>query len=176
MQKLVYHVASSLDGFIARSDGTTNEFLHQGEHVTAFVESLKSEYSAVIMGRETYAAGVAMGVYDPFPWLETVVFSRRFVDAMKDAPRVSFVANDVGARVRSLKAKEGRGVYLCGGGKLAASLFAEGLVDEVVLKVNPILLGEGIPLAPGISPRRLVPREQEVYENGVIVARYEVKR
>jgi dihydrofolate reductase len=143
MRKLKYHVATTLDGFIAREDGSFDCFPTEGEHVADYLESLKS-YDAVLMGRRTYDVGLRMDVTDPYPLLKSYVFSR----TMKKSPnaRVGVVAENAMELVRKMKDEEGADIYLCGGAVLATALFKEGLIDEVILKVNPLLLGSGIPL------------------------------
>ena len=49
--------------------------------------------------------------------------------------------------VRRLKAEDGKDIWLCGGAKLSAAVFSE--IDELILKINPILIGTGIPLFSG---------------------------
>jgi dihydrofolate reductase len=192
-RKLRYHVAMSVDGFIARGDGSTDCFPGdlQAEHVTDYLFTLAAEYDTVLMGRATYEVGLRFGVSDPYPQLDTYVFSRT-MKARPD-PRVHLVGEDVAGVVRGLKARTGQDVdwsqslrgaqahtpkdlYLCGGGDLARTLFAEGLIDEVQLKVNPVLLGAGKPLVEGLP--RDVPLEllsTKTYRTGVVLARYAVR-
>jgi dihydrofolate reductase len=162
-RKLKYHVAMSLDGFIAREDGTTDCFPGdlQAEHVQDYLGSLALAYDTVLMGRETYAVGLKAGVTDPYAPMDTYVFSRTLTESPH--PRVHLVRDEAARFVRELKARPGKSwdlkgamqaldvqlgkdIYLCGGGALAASLFEEGLVDEVLVKINPVLLGSGKPL------------------------------
>src|SRR5262245_55114494 len=173
MRKLKYHVAITADGFIARKDGSFDCFPTDGEHVTDYLESLKS-YGAVLMGRKTYEVGLKMGITDPYPFLKSYVFSR----SMKASPseRVELMNGNLAEAVRKLKDEPGKDIYLCGGSELATQLFAEGLIDEVILKVNPLLLGSGIPIT--LAIRRDVNLElidTKVYDNGVVLLSYRVK-
>ena len=66
-------------------------FPHEGEHIPEYMAALRT-YDAVVMGRRTYDFGLNVGVTDPYPWMETYVFSR----TMKESPnpRVKVVAED----------------------------------------------------------------------------------
>jgi len=193
-RKLKYHVATSLDGFIARDDDSTDCFPGdlQAENVTDYLFSLASEYDTVLMGRGTYEIGLKVGVSDPYPQMETYVFSRTLKDSPN--PRVHLVHENVADVVRGLKARAGedidwgrvirgaqahahKDIYLCGGGNLARTLFAEGLIDEVVIKLNPVLLGSGKPVVsrlPQDIPLELM--STKTYRTGIVLLRYSVKR
>ena len=174
MRKIKYHVASTVDGFIAHEDHTVEGFLPEGEHVTDYLESLRQDYGAVLMGRRTYEFGLQFGVTDPYPWLKQYVLSRT-MGRSPDA-NVELVSANVIDFVRGLKGEAGKDIYLCGGAELAGTLFAAGLVDEIVLKLNPVLFGSGVPLFSGaIRQSALELADSKVYGNGVVLLRYLVK-
>jgi dihydrofolate reductase len=82
-------------------------------------------------------------------------------------PAVKLIRKDALAAVRELKARAGRAIWLCGGGKLASALFSE--IDEVIVKINPLLLGAGVPLFAGeLAPTALRLLERKVYPNGYV--------
>ncbi|MDC0711593.1 dihydrofolate reductase family protein [Stigmatella sp. ncwal1] len=174
MRKLKYHVATTADGFISREDGSWDFFPTEGGHIPEFVESLNT-YGAVLMGRKTYEVGLKVGVADPYPQLDSYVFSRTLKES--PSPRVKLVSSDAAAVVRTLKEQPGRDLWLCGGGELATVLFAEGLVDEVILKLNPLLLGSGTPLLAHLKePSRMELLSTKVYRGGVVLLHYSVLR
>ncbi|MFN7939460.1 MAG: dihydrofolate reductase family protein [Bryobacteraceae bacterium] len=175
MRRLIYYVATSVDGFIAHPDGTWAGFVGDGPHAVAYFEALRS-YSAVVMGRATYEVAPKMGVIDPYPYLETFVFSGSMAEV--EHPNVRVIREDAGAYVAAMKRRAALSgstapIYLAGGGAFAASMFAAGLVDEVIVKLNPFLMGEGIRVTgalPAWVPLRLV--ETKDYGNGVVLLRY----
>ncbi len=173
MRKLKYYVATTLDGFIAREDGTWDCFIQEGEHITDYFESLKL-FDAVIMGRKTYEVGLKVGVTNPYPTMKQYVVSR----TMKVSPdeNVELVSENVVEVIKNLKNEPGKDIYLCGGADLAAMLFAENLIDAVILKVHPVLIGSGIPAFKEIVRQtNLELIDSKTFKTGVVVLHYEVK-
>ena len=185
-RKLVYYVACTVDGFIARADGSVDGFLFQGEHFQDLIERFPETFSAhlraalgvsenvrrfdtVLMGRNTYEVGLREGITNPYTPLRQYVVSRTMTESPDSA--VELHRGSPMDLVRRLKAENGKDIWLCGGAKLAAALFTE--IDELILKINPILIGTGIPLfngGVGTLPVTLV--EHKVYANGFVLARY----
>lgn len=177
MRKLKYYVASTVDGFIAHEDGSIGGFPAEGEHLADYLESLKTWFDVVLMGRKTYEFGFQFGVTNPYPRMKQYVFSR----TMKESPdeNVELVSENIVELVRELKSEAGKDIYLCGGADLATTLFAEKLIDEVILKLNPVLFGSGISLLSGsgmpMGPIDLELTGSKVYGNGVLLLHYRVK-
>ena len=123
-----------------------------------------TRYDTVVMGWNTCAPALGLGVTSPYPHLRQVVATRR--DQPPDAVGVEFTAYPL-ATVRRLKEEPGHGIWLAGGGTLAAALVDE--IDELVLKVNPVLLGDGIRLfaSPPAQARRFVTRDCRSFQCGV---------
>lgn len=189
MRKLVYYVACTVDRFIARSDGSFDFYLSEGEHLKDLVEAFpetvpghlrtvigvtaeNQRFDSVLMGRATYEVGLKEGVTSPYPHMKQYLFSR----TLKQSPdsNVELITTDAVTAVRQLKERQGKEIWLCGGGELATALFPE--IDELILKVNPILLGAGIPLFSGIvNETALALSDSRIYGNGFTLLTYRVK-
>ena len=171
MRRVSYLVAATLDGRIARRDGSFDFFNAAGDaHLADYVASLH-HFDAVLMGRKTYEIGLAMGVTDPYPFLDSYVFS----SSMSESPneRVHLIGESPASWVRGFKQRPGGAIYLCGGAQLAAALLEAGLIDEVVVKLNPLLIGDGLPLFHAIKqPTLLALTGTKTYENGVVLLTY----
>lgn len=173
MRKLKYHVAITLDGFIAHTDHTVHGFVEEGEHMTDSFASLKNDYDIVLMGRRTYEFGFQFGVTNPYPWLRQYVISRSM--AHNPDAIVELVSENIFEFVRELKEEDGKDIYLCGGAELAACFLEEGLIDEIVVKLNPVVFGTGIPLFSGTAKQAALElMTSKVYENGVMLLNYRV--
>ncbi|WP_316014509.1 dihydrofolate reductase family protein [Roseobacter sp. HKCCA0434] len=172
MRSLTYDVAASLDGFIAGPGGDVSAFPHEGAHVVAYQERLGS-YQTVIMGRATYEFGYAFGLQPgarAYPRMD-----HHIVSAGIDLPSgsdVSVIRGDIPGAVRRLKSKPGGDIYLCGGGRLAGLLLDAGLIDRVLIKRAPVILGSGTPLFSDADAHDLTPLGVEAYESGVVLERY----
>jgi dihydrofolate reductase len=101
--------------------------------------------------------------------LKQYVFSRS-VPADID-PAVEIVTGDPVELVRRLKREEGRDIWLCGGGDLAGQLLPE--IDELIVKVNPVLAGSGIPmLSRGFDPTRFTLTDLRRLGSGIVILTY----
>ena len=123
------------------------------------------------MGRKTYEVGLEEGKTNPYPMMKSYVFSR----SMKASPdeNVELVSENAAELVRSLKNESGKDIYLCGGANLATTLFNENLIDGMILKINPFVMGSGIPLfGEVIQPTALELTNSKIYESGVLLVSY----
>ena len=169
---LIYYVAASIDGFIAEPDGSFAKFLWDDEVVADFFASY-AWFDTVIMGRKTYDVAFQQGITNPYPDLKTIVFSK----TLKADPNqnVKVVAQDVIGKVDALKKMQGKPIWLCGGGNLAAQLLEAKRIDKLIIKHNPIILGKGIPLFAGDVPfAGLTQTEIKEYECGISLRHYSV--
>lgn len=190
MRKLVYLVAVTLDGFIAdpaRTDPSGSVFDLDGDHaeplmreypemvphhlrpMLGLADEPNRHFDTVLEGRVSYAGGVAQGVTNAYPHLRHYVFSSSPIEP-SDAD-IELVTDDPVAKVRALKREDGKNIWLCGGGSLAGALREE--IDELHLKLNPVLIGSGTPLVDGeFHVDRFSLVSTRPFGSGVVLLRY----
>jgi dihydrofolate reductase len=163
MRKIIYYATSSLDGYIARPDGAIDWLIDGGEEDYGYAEFFES-VGTVVQGRKTYEQVLTFGDY-PYSAKENFVFSR----TLKQADHAEVVTMSPADFAAQQKAKPGGSIWLVGGGELVAGFFAAGVVDEMILFVQPILLGEGLSLTSQIGRDiRLTLKATQAYENGFV--------
>ena len=159
-----YYTASSLDGFIADSDGSLSWLLSRDvDHGRDMgFETFRPLIGACAMGATTWQWLLDN---DPGEWSDkpTWVFTHR---AFAEAPGVTFTSDPVATvHGEMVEAAGGLGVWIIGGGDLVGQFADEGLLDEVWVQHAPVTLGSGAPLL----PRRLELRLEEVVRNRELV-------
>lgn len=165
-RQLRYHVAMSLDGFIADPKGGYDWLV--SDPAIDFA-ALYRQFDTAVMGRKTYEVMTAQGGDGSIPGLDVIVFTRTL--AASSSPGVRIVNEEPREIVAALKAQPGGDIWLFGGGQLFRSLLDAGLVDTVEVAVMPVLLGDGVPLLPpGESATSLVLTDQKVLPASGIVA------
>lgn len=174
-RKVIVHIATSADGYIARPDGDlewlTSRPAPKGFYGMAdFVKTIDTK----LIGRKTYEASLSLGAkFDSKD--RYIVFSRHAPP--DDAPAgVEFVSDQISPFIDQLREQPGKDIWLMGGGDLIASFLDEHAIDEFVVSVAPVFIGDGIPL---IARRhRHVPLELhsvERFEDGLVQLHYSVK-
>lgn len=174
MRKIIYGVGASLDGYIARPDGTL-DFLHVKRSNYSMGPFFKT-IDVGLMGRKTYEAGVRMsgGKFESYG-LRCFVFSRSLPEGERGG--AIFVREEPRKLVEELRKKQGKNIWLAGGGELAREFLKEDLVDELYLGLVPVLIGEGIPMFPAGFPQRgFTLTESKTYAGGLIALKYERAR
>jgi dihydrofolate reductase len=174
-RNVIVHIATSADGYIARPDGDlewlTSRPAPEGFYgMNAFMKSIDT----MLLGRKTYDVSLRMGAkFDSKS--RTIVFSRQATPADLP-PGVEFVNGAIGPFVSRLREQPGKDIWLMGGGELIASFLDEHAIDEFVISVVPVFIGDGIPL---IGRRDLhVPLDlQSVdrFDDGLVQLRYRVR-
>jgi len=132
----------------------------------------------VIMGRRTYEFGYQYGLepgQPAYPHMEHFIFS----DSLKieNLAKTVHIEKKSIDRVKEIKESAQSDVYLCGGGEFAGWLLDNGLIDQLKLKLNPIILGTGIRLfGKSKTKAKWSLKETESFEDGLKILTYDIEK
>lgn len=146
MNKLIYYVATSLDGYISGVNGDISMFQFHEKAVEKYKRDLR-KFSTVIMGRKTYEFGYQYGLapgQPAYPHMEHYIFSDSLT--ISELSKTVHIEKMNSERIKDNMNSSPTDVYLCGGGQFTGWLLDHGLIDQLKLKLNPIVLGTGVPL------------------------------
>ena len=142
MRKTVLYMASSIDGFVASSDGSVDWIdtdVDLGDEYS--FEAFLQRVDTIIMGRKSYEQTLSFGKW-PVQEHRTFVFSKSKQEAQ--TPNTEIVTALAPDFVQSLKEEDGKDIWLFGGGSINHFLLENDLIDEIMLFVQPVVLGHGI--------------------------------
>jgi len=165
MRKIVISLHTSLDGFVAGPHGEM-DWIKLDDEMFDLVGTFTNEADTALYGRVTYEM---MQSYWPtaadkpnaskhsvehsrwYNRVQKVVISKTMKDAIID--KTTIISDNVDAEIEKLKNAEGKNIMIFGSPGAAHTLMEHNLIDEYWLFVNPILLGEGIPVFSKIKSR-----------------------
>ena len=175
MRKVTFRVANSLDGFIARKDGTFDWILG-GQEATSIMAEFWKTIDTIVWGRKTYEPVLkSKEPFPTYPGVKNYVFSQTLEEGQNKSTEI--IRGDVVEFVRRFKNQKGKGIFVMGGGELARSLLEADLIDEIGLNIHPVLLGSGIPLFLQMKEQiNLELLENRTLKNGCVYLLYRVKR
>ena len=179
--KIKLYIACSLDGFIAREDGSI-DWLTQYEKDSEKNSETDYGYSefyasigTVLMGRKTYEQVLGFGNW-PYSEKKTYVFTRQ-KEPLHLEKNVEFVSGNIVEFIGQLKKNNSEDIWLVGGSQLIKAFLEENLVQDMMIFIVPIILGGGIPLFDQIGKEiKLTSGKVEKYDSGLVKLEYEVKR
>lgn len=180
--RVTIHMAVSLDGYIARRDGsvdwleTADEF-EDGETLDPeFVEAFLKSIDCYVMGSRTYETALHFEA-SGFGWAygdkPTFVLSSRKLPRTRD--NVEFYSGDLAQLVNDRLRPGFRNIWFAGGGVVSAECLRLGLADEVSYSIMPILIGDGIRFFDRLDKDiALHLLQATAYKSGMVELRYEV--
>ncbi|MEH0845466.1 dihydrofolate reductase family protein [Micromonospora sp. CPCC 205711] len=152
-----WHVTMSVDGFITGPGDGMDWFFGQGHRVSGAADAVVASTGAILAGRRSWDVGRAMG-QRPYggAWNGPLLVLTHRPEEI-DGPDVQGVSGDVGAAVARARAAAGGRDVVVFGARTARQCLDRGLLDDILIHVAPVLLGEGVRLfdRPGGGPVRL---------------------
>ena len=177
------HMAASLDGFIARQDGsvdwleTADEFVDGDTMDPEFVAEFLKTIDCYVMGSRTYETALdfeARGLGWAYGDKPTFVLTSRELRKTRDT--VELYSGDLARLVNDRLRPAFRSIWVVGGGAVSGECLRLGLADEVRYWIMPVVIGEGIPFFAGLDhdvALHLV--EVKAYKSGMVALRHEVR-
>jgi dihydrofolate reductase len=174
-RRIIVRPATSADGYIARPDGDLEWLTSRPKPpgfygVAAFMKSIDT----MILGRKTYEVGLRLGAkFDSGD--RTIVFSHQ--PPPHHPPGVEFATEAIAPFVSRLRSQPGKDIWLMGGGEIIASFLDHQAIDEFVITMVPVFIGDGIPLlARRHRHTALDLLSAEPFEDGVVQLHYRARR
>ena len=173
MRRIILSLALSLDGYIARPDGSVDFlFMPKGFSMASFFKSIDT----AIMGRKTYEVGLRLsgGKLNTYG-LATYVMTSTLPPGERDG--IIFTNQSAKSLTASIRKRKGKHIWHMGGGELARAFLQHDLIEEIHFGLIPKLIGEGIPIFPARFPEhrfRLI--ENKSYGQGFLSLKYERTR
>lgn len=175
MRKIILYIATSLDGYIAKPNDDLS-FLSvvdkEGEDYGYF-DFVKS-VDTVIEGRKTYDWILTQVNEYPHADKKSYIITRT---AKESVGNTTFYTGNLKELITQLKSEEGKDVFIDGGAQLVNSLLKDNLIDEFIISVIPILVGNGIKLfEDGRPEQRLKLKEVKTFDTGLVQMHYETNK
>lgn len=161
-------IASSLDGYIARKSGEVDWLFTDDDYG---YETFYSDVDTVLMGHKTYQKTLSFGEY-PYADKKSYIFSRSVNHSGNSY--IEFITNQIVEFITQLRQSPGKNIWLVGGGEMIQLCLKHRLIDELILSIHPIILGDGIPLITRDSSLEMDLQLQEVktYNTGLLQVIY----
>ena len=176
-RKIITYISTSADGFIARTDGAVDWLDRPRPKGNYGIGDFMRCIDTILWGHKTFDLALKMDASGS--WLGFVPKAKNYVFTHRpeafSMPGVEFVNQPVGEFARRRRSERGKNIWMMGGGGIIASFLDAGEMDEFIIHVVPVFIGEGIPL---IAPRqRTVPLKllsSRRFADGVVRLHYRV--
>jgi dihydrofolate reductase len=177
-------MAASLDGFVARKDGsvdwleTSDEFEGGDTMDPDFVAEFLKTIDCYVMGSRTYETALdfdAKGQGWAYGDKPTFVLTTRDLPRVRDS--VEFYSGDLTRLVNDRLRTTYRSIWFVGGGQVSGECLRLGLADEIRYSIMPILIGEGISFFEGLNlDVALHLMEVKAYKSGMVALCHEIRK
>lgn len=169
-RKIILNIAMSIDGYIAAEDGSFDWIGGDGNNKLDTkdkfdFENFMEDVDLVVMGKNCYEQGFADDYSDKTVYVATT-------ESLEDHDNVKFIKGDIVKTILEEKEKEGKNIYLFGGGILLDPFIKADVIDEYIIGIIPTILGSGKKLFLLNNPEILLNLQEYYVDNGIIIGRY----
>ena len=173
--KVIVYIAMSLDGYIADSSGNLDflDLVIEENEDYGYCEFIDS-VSTVIIGRKTYDKILSFGIPFPHPDKEVFVISHT---SRLISRKIHFYTGSLAKLIEDLKNSKVKNIFVDGGGKLVSTMISQNLVDEIIISIIPIILGDGIPLFNNnLDQKKLKLIDSKSFNKGLVQLHYSIEK
>lgn len=170
-RKVILYISMSLDGYIADTNDDIDflSIVEQEGEDYGYFDFVKS-VDAVIVGRKTYDKVISMGYEYPHTDKDVYIITRTVKPAIGT---FRFYNGDLTDLVIKLKSQQGKNIYCDGGAEIINELHSNNLIDELIISVIPILLGNGVKLFKDDQPeQKLELMSANSFDKGLVQLHY----
>ena len=169
MSKFRLFIATSIDGYIAREDGSIDwlDDLVHPEGVDYGYANFMVQVDTIVMGRKTYEDVIGFDVDWPYDDYHCFVVSKSG-KVNVSTPRTEIITSLADVELSKMRLSAKKDIWIVGGGELIASFLNEGLIDSMLISVIPVVLGSGRPLFKDGKETAFNLVETESFQNGVV--------
>ena len=175
--KVTMHMVSSLDGFIAKKDGSVSWLESSDSYENGVTEEDAEEFiktiDCFVMGSRTYELALTLGW--PYGDVPTIVLTHR--DLPVNRENIEFYSGDLNKLVNDQLKPKYKSIWLVGGARLAKDFIRLRLADDIRLLIMPIILGDGTPFLDNLRQEQALHlKNVTAYKNGAVELWYEVRK
>ncbi|HEL2057354.1 TPA: dihydrofolate reductase [Streptococcus suis] len=175
-RRLVLNIAMSLDGYIARTNGTYDWI--EGHGTAQYDTALQFDNPAFFKGCDTVIMGRKSFEDCPLEMVEgyqdkTFIIASR--SAGNDFENVRFVS-DILPLIHELRSSEGGDIWLFGGAKLVQTCLEAKVIDHIIVGIIPTILGEGISLFDSLPEEQKLLLVESTVTDGIAMLRYDFRQ
>ena len=169
-RKIILNLAISIDGYIASEDGGFDWIIGDGddkldtEKKWDYDEFLNG-VDVVVMGKNCYD----QNFYNEFSDKKVYVAT---LQKLQDHDNIQFINGDICKVIEEERKKDGKDIFLFGGGGLVDNFIKNDIIDEYIIGIIPTILGKGRPLFLGNNPKIDLHLDQYIMDKGVVILRY----
>ncbi len=177
--KVTVHMVSSLDGFVAKKDESVSwlqskDHYHKGVTLSeAEIDEFIKNIDCYVMGSRTYEHAMKLGW--PYGNVPVIVLTNR--DLTTDRESVQFYSGDLQKLVHEKLATQHKNIWVVGGSKVVKGFIKMGLVDEIILSIMPVLLGNGTLFFDYLGQEHALHlKDVTAYQDGMVELCYEINK
>jgi dihydrofolate reductase len=173
-RKVILYIASSLDGYIAKpNDDLSFLSLVQQEGQDYGYAEFIGNVDTVILGRKTYDWVIKQAKEFPHVRLDSYIITRT---PRQNIGKIKFYTENLKELILRLKRQRGKNIFIDGGAEIINELLKERLIDQIILSIVPILLGDGVRLfKDGLPEQNLRLIKSKEFETGLIQLQYDLE-